>query len=524
MITLFSSLSILSISLSSGLTLTSNQTMLTTVEKNHELTLEKNAIKISDQISKNIGLEDLKEKFDFSNVKYNNETTLEEKIQKYIKKIDVKLPISTQRFYVYEENKIQNEILDFLDNNLKNVNVNENIDNHFYNKDIDFIDKYMNLENLHQTNELQEQIADIYLKKVKTNGDEETKYLSESAWKKYLADFNNEDGANFFAQTINGWSDVHDFSVELMWGIMQLILFAVVGAIVAAAIPTGGTMGAAIPAVISTFQRIGIKLATSTAKMVTKQATKLLKNVIKKGIKAPFKQGIDYIIKEIIEKQKLNELLDKNKNFITQTYGENVWNKYSDYFNAGFDNGIAGKLNSIFGNTSVKDRAILMFDQVRNPLWDLNTVETNSIAKFREWLPWKTYTHDKHETHSIDQSKKMILFTATLATQSTWTGTYYGTVDNPLGAYYDIDYSANFLEWTQLTIAPNFTKKNIDVAKCMFISENLKNTKNVAKFYKINQKELQTDVETREKQVYLGYPTESQTKSSRFLLAQKLFN
>ncbi|PPE06174.1 hypothetical protein [Williamsoniiplasma lucivorax] len=479
--------------------------------------LEKNAIKISktDKLKYNLNIDQYEKKFLKKRI-FSTKSTLEEKANNYIKLFDIQNSFGTQRIYVYDKDNIESEIYSFVDNEL---NEQESI-KYDFDEEMKFINSYSHINSLHYDYGFQNAMSNLYLKKIADSNDEEKQYLSNYAWSKYEKPVEQESKPDFFSQTINGFSQVYSFVNDVLLIGLDLAISAALSFLFVNPLTTT-LLPAIIPLASTALTKIGFPVSEKIVK-------KIVKGIVKKAVKTPLKKDVNGLwiiqaIKQFIKNQNLKPILEKNREFLSDKYGQDVWTDYNNFFMEGFDNGIAGKINSTFGGVSVKDRAVLIFDKIRNPLWNLDSITSHSTAKFREWLPWSTYTNKKTMHHSVDQNKILEFFTATLATKTTWTGTYYGPVNKSREKWYDLDWSANFLEKTTLELKPNISKKSKTIAKLSFINENLKDTRGIAKFFKDNKNEFDNEMEQNTKDILSNYPTNSIRNNYKFLSFGKIF-
>ncbi|PPE05491.1 hypothetical protein [Williamsoniiplasma lucivorax] len=479
--------------------------------------LEKNAIKISktDKQKYNINIDKYKKKL-FKKRSLSTKSTLEEKSNNHIELFDIKNNVGTQRIYVYDRDKIENEIYSFIDTELNEMQNND----YNFDEEVKFINKYLHINTLHYDNKFKSKMSELFLYKIESSKDEEKQYLSNYAWKQYEKPIREEDKPNYFYQSINGFSQVYSPSDDfILMGMETLFILTVskaLGPIKDLALPM------VVPIVTKALLSIGIKIPDTITKMI-------IKSVINNAVSTPLKKILGWssltgIIKSILQYDKLRKILFENKKVLTEEYNEDIWDRYFEFFMKGFENGFWGKWNSTFGGTSVKDRAVIIFDEVKNPLWNLKSITSHSTAKFRKWIPWLTYTNQKTVEHNIDKNKKLTFFTATLAVKGTWTGTFYGPVDNDKSGDYDLDWSANFLEKTTLELKPNINKKSTPIAKILFVSENLKYTKNKAKIYQNNKQEFNDAISPKTKDILSKYPIESTTNNYKFLSFGHVFD
>ncbi|ATQ35223.1 hypothetical protein MENTO_v1c00620 [Mesoplasma entomophilum] len=418
-----------------------------------------------------------------------------------------------RRVYLYEKDKIENIIYNFFDKEL-NDSYFKQYNYYNFENETSFVNKYLSLSSIHPTNEFENKLSNLYLNKISYANNEELNYLSDYAYNQYEGEIASEKNTDYFVQTINGWDLVGGFMEAFKIYLVAFVIVSIITAAIASLIATsaGTGMVGLIP-----LKAAIVKALTSSGIVVSGIETSIIASIIAILIKYPIRQNFNAkLIIQMIQNKEINSILESNKKALLEGYGEDVWKKYEEYFKKGFNNGLGGKFGSWFGSVSVKDRAVLISDQTKNPLWDLKSAPSNSTAKFREWLPWMTYTKKKNYDHYFNRTQKLTFFTATLATKFTWTGTYYGDINSPMANSYQLDKSGNWLEKTTLNLMPYYLKKTKSTSKSMYISENLKNTRYYATMYKDNKNDFSSSLDYKTKNTLQNYPTLNQYNNSKF--------
>ncbi|QEH61427.1 hypothetical protein SCHIN_v1c02300 [Spiroplasma chinense] len=457
-------------------------------------------------------------------LKVQTESYLEKEAEKFIEVYDLKIKDGSFSYEVrirrYNVEKIEKLIYTFLDDEL-NIHNTKIHDYKEFSIEMTFINAYLNDSHINANNSFEETLSKLYLKKISLANIAEFNYLNTYAYNQYRAEIENERRPNHFTQTINGWKSVESnfdkFMITAFTSITTMIITTVILSYVASAV-AGTIVFKTLLSVI--WKKLTLMGFTNMLFLNVKILVALSMGFL---FSFPISQVFNSVFIKLYQKNNISNIIEKNRLFISGEYGEDIFDKYKDFFMGGFSNGIVGKLSSLFGKLGVKDRAVLIFDKIRNPMWDLNYVNSYSYAKYRKWLPWITYEINKSRAHYMNNNaRKMTFFTATLASKSTWLITYFGDIKTPLDNFYEVHHAGNWLEKTRLEITPNFTKKTNSAIKAMYVSKNLRTASVYARVYYGNEMEF-ADLDYRVKNILRNYPKSTNKNVDKFIAFSDIY-
>ncbi|WP_156923100.1 hypothetical protein [Mesoplasma seiffertii] len=258
----------------------------------------------------------------------------------------------------------------------------------------------------------------------------------------------------------------------------------------------------------------GFKVLSTSPTNVKKALGKVMSFIVKGTIKVTPNKMINFILKALFgidvsgKNVSIDDFIKKNKEMLQQNYGKNISDKYEKFMKEGFRNGLGHKFLGSFGQENVKDRAIIIFDKTKNPVWNLKNINSYSVGKWRTWWFFlSTYKASAERNYTKNIDKSLVFFTSTLATKGSWTGTYYGPIDNPREGYYDVHWGRAILEWTNLKLTPTFEKKSQIIAKSQFVAKNLDSIESMVDIFENDSQVLiDSGLEKEEVQLFKNYP------------------
>ncbi|ATZ16423.1 hypothetical protein JN01_0535 [Entomoplasma freundtii] len=321
-------------------------------------------------------------------------------------------------------------------------------------------------------------------------------YLNTNGWNLVKGESENENEPDFFSQSFNGWEINRNWDTfktivvtTIVWTIKKLLkeprkITTMIVVETISSLLIGSVISPIITATILTLVSVIINIVAKYA------IKKISKNLSEEVYTAVFGE----------KPKKLEKTIKENKEIISKVYGSNYGDIFENYLNQGFNNGFWNKIKGAFGKDNIKDRSIFLYNKSANSNWLLKEMKIYSFAKYRKWLPWQTYNVENSRISQENLNNEIVFYSATNATKGSWTGTYFGPIEDAKKNYYDLHWSRNFLEWTSLSITPKFAKVSSALIQSRFVTSSYEMSENIVNIYNEHGKDISKglDKETKE--------------------------